>query len=272
MSDDGRFVAFNTTRNNLDSAVTGAAGGVYLRDLITGVTTMISRNLTSGNPANVFNGLSAVVVSPDGRFVVFGSAADNLIDGVTIPAGQENLFLFDRQSRALRLLTLNIAGVRSGNSATRGNEFQPAFSADSRRLVFVSRSSDLVAGVTDTNNALDVFVTDLTGRAALATRLVSQSTTPGAAGNAESGTGGVTGFGPSISQEGRFVVFGSRASNLVPESNARQAQVYIRDLETGTTRLVSLNRTGTSGAMALHSTHLLAPMASASCSKAAPPT
>lgn len=243
-SADGRFIAFISTLNDLDANVTGTKGGVYVRDLTTGVTTMISRNPITGAPANELHGGSVVVFSPDGRYVAFTSGANNLVNGVTIPPSQPNLYLYDRQTGTLRLVTVNGAGTASGNISTPHEEYQPVFNAGSTRLIFGSRSSDLVPGVTDSNNNADVFVYDLTGPQAFRVRLVSESTTPNVAGN--NNTGGRP-TRPTISADGRFVVFGSRANDLVAENSKGTRQIYIRDLNTNTTRLVSLNQAGTAG-------------------------
>ncbi|MEU4605586.1 hypothetical protein AB0F43_21605 [Kribbella sp. NPDC023972] len=104
-------------------------------------------------------------------------------------------------------------------------------SADGRYVVFSSYATDLVAN--DTNGRRDVFVRDTTtGR----TTLVSVGT-GGAQGNQESRQG-------SISADGRFVVFTSDASNLLPGDTNNSPDVFLRDLLTGRTTLVSGGRQG----------------------------
>jgi Tol biopolymer transport system component len=158
ISDDGRFVVFQSQGNGLDAGVTGTHGGVYLRDLATGQTTMISRNTTTGEPADDFatiTGSYGFAISSDDRYVAFVSVGTNLAIGVTVTAYQKNLYLYDRQTETLRLLTVNASGTASGNGSMYGENFAPSFSADSRRLVFLSLASDLISGVTDTNGTMD---------------------------------------------------------------------------------------------------------------------
>jgi Tol biopolymer transport system component len=107
----------------------------------------------------------------------------------------------------------------------------PSVSADGRFVAFDSEASNLVAG--DTNDTWDVFVRD---RRTKTTTLVSVSSS-GAQADAASSH-------PSISANGRFVVFTSEATNLVPGETSGSMAVYVRDLEAGTTQLVNVDRKG----------------------------
>ncbi len=244
-SNDGRYLAFNTTKVGLD-ATSSAFGGVYLRDLHTGTSKLISRNTTTGTTANAFSGNNDVVVSPDGRWVAFVNTSTNLVSGVTVSGGQPNLYVYDRVNEELRLVTIATSGTASGDGSSLQSEYRPVFSEDSSRLVYVSKSSDLVAGVTDDNGWADVFAYDLTGANAFQNRLVSQSTTANVPGNFISG-GSEGQWAPSVSADGRFVAFASNSTNMAPESTTFGVQVYVRDLVNNTTRLVSLNQSNTSG-------------------------
>ena len=100
----------------------------------------------------------------------------------------------------------------------------PWISADGRYVVFYSDSSNLVSG--DTNGANDVFLHDMqTGT----TSRISVSSS-GTAGNSES-------FFPSISADGRYVVFTSAATNLVSGDTNGIEDVFVRDLQAGTTTI-----------------------------------
>ena len=80
----------------------------------------------------------------------------------------------------------------------------PAISADGRYVAFESQGQSLVA---DDGDEVDVFVRDLVSET---TTLVSRASgVDGPPGNRGS-------FEPSISGDGRFVAFASRASNLAP--------------------------------------------------------
>ena len=111
-------------------------------------------------------------------------------------------------------------------------------SADGRYEVFTSSASDLVAGMSDTNGTSDVFVRDLqTG----VTTLVSVNTAGTAAGNGASDSG-------VISADGRYVAFRSYATDLATPATDGNWNIFVRDLQTGVTTLVSVNTAGTGGA------------------------
>jgi len=103
-----------------------------------------------------------------------------------------------------------------------------SISKDGRYVVFGSDSTNLIAN--DTNNARDVFLRDTISNS---TVLVSASTT-GAPGNDGSDN-------PSLSSDGRYVAFESKATNLVtsPAVSAGVKQVYRWDRETGAMILIS---------------------------------
>ena len=100
-------------------------------------------------------------------------------------------------------------------------------------MAFESFASDLVAS--DTNGDKDVFVRDLkTGT----TALVSVN-------SAGAGSGNSSSLLPVISAHGRFVAFESLASDLVANDTNSTVDIFVRDLKTGTTSLVSVNSAGT---------------------------
>ncbi|MFJ4597893.1 MULTISPECIES: hypothetical protein [unclassified Kitasatospora] len=100
-------------------------------------------------------------------------------------------------------------------------------SADGRYALFSSDATNLVPG--DTNGATDVFVRDLhTGR----TQRVSV------------GADGAQLDAPttqaSISGDGRFVAFNTKATNVLPGHRANSGgEVYLRDLRDGVTELIT---------------------------------
>lgn len=179
----------------------------------------------------------APIISPDGRFVLFASAANNLIkasNNAAIPAifpAVLNVYLRDRQNNTTELVSVNLTGVAGGN----GDSIPADLSTNGRYAVFASSASDLVLG--DTNNATDVFVRDLVNGT---TTLVS------------AGTNGIAGNGPSrspaMTPDGRYVAFVSEANDLVPGDSNQIADVFVRDLQAGTTVLASVGAASTNTA------------------------
>ena len=166
------------------------------------------------------------VVTPDGRFVLFTSAANNLTPGDNSFL-RSDVFLRDRLSNTTTLVSVNYSGTGGGN----GNSSSGLVSTNGRYVVFESDATDLVVG--DTNNATDVFLRDLQ---AGTTSLVSVSTA--------ATQGNVTSAYPVMTPDGRFVAFLSFASNLVPNDTNGLQDVFVRDTVAGTTTQVSVGATG----------------------------
>ena len=87
----------------------------------------------------------------------------------------------------------------------------------------------------DTNNAADVFVRDVVN----GTTLLVSASTNGSVGNGSSKSA-------VLSPDGRYVAFASIASNLVPGDTNRLQDVFVRDLQTGTTTLASFGSVSSS--------------------------
>ncbi|HUR44700.1 MAG TPA: hypothetical protein VMZ27_02405, partial [Candidatus Saccharimonadales bacterium] len=129
-----------------------------------------------------------------------------------------------------------VTGARSRSATAAGGSFAPMMSADGHSIVFVSQSKTLVPKP-NPSPYLDVFVRNLlTGQ----TTLVSANTNGGAGGNANSAY-------PTISSNGQFVAFESSASNLAPGNTNQITQIFLRNLGSQTTTLVSRNPGGTDG-------------------------
>jgi hypothetical protein len=108
----------------------------------------------------------------------------------------------------------------------------PAVSSDGRFVAFQSDAANLVLG--DTNGNYDVFVHD---RRTRATQRVSVSSTGAEATGSESNA-------PAISADGRFVAFGSAASNLVADDTNKAADIFVRDRQSGETVRASVSSSG----------------------------
>jgi hypothetical protein len=168
------------------------------------------------------------VMSPDGRYVLFASSANNLTlsDSVnptppTFPPVM-NIYLRDRLQQATTLVSVNLDGTGAGN----GDSIPAGISSNGRFALFESAANNLVPG--DTNGANDVFVRDLTANK---TTLVSVSTNGGTANRASRSA--------VLTPDGRYVAFVSEASNLVADDTNGIPDVFARDLQSGTTSLAS---------------------------------
>ena len=224
ISADGRYVAFESTGTDLGPNDTNGYTDIYIRDLQTGTTRLVSVNATGNDGGNNYSGPTAV--SGDGRYVTFASMADDLVPNDT--NGRWDVYVRDLQNGTTTLVSVNSDGTNSGNR----DSYSSSISADGRYVAFESDAFDL--GPTDTNNTSDVYVRDLqTGT----TTLVSV--------NADgTDSGNLVSYLPVISADGRFVAFQGNANDLGPDDTNGASDVYVRDLQTGTTSLVSVNSTG----------------------------
>jgi uncharacterized repeat protein (TIGR01451 family) len=129
-----------------------------------------------------------------------------------------------------------LAIVSRASDGTPGNgesrlEGGRSLSGDGRFVTFFSRASNLAPG--DTNWSDDVFLHD---RRTGTTMLVSA--------DPQGSVGDWSSQWPSLSYDGRYVAFDSRATDLVPDDANGYYDVFVRDLAAGVTTLVSVSSTG----------------------------
>ena len=172
-------------------------------------------------------------VSAQGRYVAFESGVSDLVEGDS--NGVVDVFVYDLKTDRVRRVSISSNG-RQANDAS----MAASLSADGRYVAFDSKASDLVEG--DSNGRWDVFVHDLVGRE---TRRVSVSS-KGSQGDGDR-------YLPSFSADGRFVAFRSDAAGLVDADTNGFWDIYVHELETGRTHLVSVSN---GGHEANHNSHM----------------
>ncbi len=211
ISADGRFVAFTSRAANLDADASAGIRYVFVRDVLEGVTTLVSR---ASGPAGAVAAFASDEpdISGDGRFVAFASGARNIVDDPA-PAG---VVVRDLQTHQ------NVIASRAdgpGGASLRGR--QPSISADGRFVAFAA--GDALTG--------GVLLRDLR---AGTTELVS---VPPAAGV----TTDLASYNPSVSDDGRRVAFESLANTLsdADADGTFAPDVFLRDLDARTTTLLS---------------------------------
>src|SRR5205809_84055 len=220
ISSDGRFVLFLSEANNLVTNDTNGVSDVFMRDLQTGTTTLVSVNSagTGGNGAS-----TSPLISPDGRYVAFVSAAGNLVANDTNNAN--DIFVRDLQNNTTTLVSVSMDGATSGN----GGSDWPTMTPDGRWVAFVSKATNLVAGAS--NNLGDIYARDLvsgttiwvgTNVAAIMSGVNSQSHP-------------INSYNPVVSDNGNYVAFKSVGAALL---------VLRHNLQTDATDLVSTNTVG----------------------------
>jgi Ca2+-binding RTX toxin-like protein len=227
ISNDGRYAVFESCASNLVDGDTNGFQDVFFKDLQTGAVQRISTG-TAGQEGD--DNSYRANISQDGRYVLFQSAASNLVTGDT--NGEVDVFIKDLQTGTLQRIS-----TATDNAQSNGGVGDFSISADSKFVVFSSWASNLVAD--DTNVLTDVFIKDLqTG----AIQRVSTSST-GGQGDGDSGWDNP----PILSQDGRYVIFSSDATNLVAGDTNGMTDVFRKDLQAGTLEIVSASSTGVVG-------------------------
>ncbi len=196
LSEDGRYVVFESTATNFAQGLDGTRQ-VWRKDLATGALALVSAaaapaNGPSGNPA----------VSWDGRFVAFDSTATNLTAN---PGNATQVYLKDMTSGAIRLISAS-AGTPANAAAT-----TPVIAARADRIAFVSAATNL--GIPNQAGRNQVVIADsASGRLDLVAADADQ---------------------PAISADGRFVAFRA-AANGVPQIWVRDTARAVTALVTQT--------------------------------------
>ena len=201
---------------------------LYIRDVQTGATSLVDAD-TNGVGSSV-GPSTAPRLSDDGRLVAFESLDANLV-------GYDrnhdfDVFLRDAAAGTNELISARHPALPSASPNGPSVMSPFAVSSNGRYVVFSSDADNLTAN--DTNGFRDIFVRDFLLRTNI---LVSVSTNGFSADGLSSE--------PAISSDGRYVVFTSSADNLVAGDSNKKEDVFIRDLQSSTTALVSWNVSGT---------------------------
>ncbi len=239
ISDDGRYVVFASLATNLVALPdTNNGFDVFVRDLQTQKTTLITVNSAGTDTSRYIQGERLdtfdAAISGDGRLVAFTSRASDLVEGT--PQGSYELFVRDLQAG-----TIEVASVRMASSTPKSSySFNPSFSSDGRYLAFQSSANDLVPNDNSREGGADsdIFVRDLQ----------TDTTTLVSINSASTNSGERSSENPQISANGRFVAFISNATNLDAGATSAGGDVFVRDLQAGVTRLLSVDSSGTAGA------------------------
>ncbi len=179
---------------------------------------------SDGIQGNDQSGLDSM--TPDGRFVVFESAATNFASNDT--NDMVDVYIRDRLTGSTELVSIDFHGVEAAGDAESG-----IVSDDGRFVSFTSFARSLVPG--DRNATFDAFVRD---RVLRSTERISVSSS-GVEGNDGS-------FAGRITPDGRYALLYSFATNLVQGTSYAGVQIYVRDRQNGTTEHATL---GFGGAM-----------------------
>ena len=224
ITNDGRYIVYTSYAWNLvpndNNRTPWVRDGldVFLYDTVTAKTERVS--VTYSGIEN--NGNSFGTISPDGNIIYFVSNGSGIVPNSST-GGSINIYRRLRNSfNSVELIT---------PSNPNGGIIGLSTSYDGRFIVFNSEATNLTPD--DTNGKQDVFLYDYQTKQFT---LISRPVTGG-------GSNGLSGQG-LISQDGRFVIFRSHASNLVPGDTNNLPDIFVYDRLNGELERVSVNSAG----------------------------
>lgn len=256
VSANGRFVAFSTDAPLVDGDINQEVD-IYVRARRRGTTELVSVGLGGASAVGKLGGkegckkggyelTSDPSITPDGRYVAFASDAINLVPGDTNAV--KDVFVYDRAEGRMERVSVGSKGEQAGPPYI-GLSERPSISANGRYVSFTSGADNLIAN--DTNTFQDVFVHDRrTGK----TRRVSVDSGGRQSEPCPPGphdlpnlacylTAGA--LASSISLNGRYIAFDSRAPDLVSDDTNGIYDVFVHDLKSRRTERVSVASDGT---------------------------
>ena len=281
MTPDGRYVAFASVADNLAPDDTNGVPDVFVRDMMSNVTTIASAGAQPGASYLVSQGSDTPVISPDGRYIAFYSTATNFAPGVGTLA---NVYLRDQLMATTTWVSAGaLAALQSLAAVTNALSFNHALSDDGRFVAFEAVASPTLSygvilrydsktaqtDLIETNAAVpkttvyesvqDLALTpdgrfvayvanaiDTSGNTT-AIRLWDAQTGLSAlvSGSTNSAVAfGTTSDSPLLDDSGRFVVFNSSAPDLVTNEIPGDFHIYLRDMQTARTMLVDADTNG----------------------------
>jgi Tol biopolymer transport system component len=221
LSTNGQYALFESDSTNLVANDTLYIGKVFLRDVVNGVTWLVSVTPGGTNGNGVSRGST---MTPDGRYVAFVSAATNLVAGDT--NGIPDVFVRDVQLGTTFLASVGAMNMETVPGASTNSSEAPEITPDGRYVAFYSTATNLVPGIT---NSGEIYVRDLVA-----------GTTTWASTNAQilsklNGSGVC--YNQAISDDGQYVAFEISSNNSYTSSGF----ILRNNLQTGFTDLVSTN-------------------------------
>ena len=218
ISTSGDVVAFSSGAPDLVAGDSNVTSDIFVYDRI---VQQIKRVSIASDGSQGSGDTYHPAISGNGRFVGFVSSSEDLIASDT--NNFSDTFVHDRVTG----LTERVSVATDGSQGI-GTSFEGiSLSSDGRYVAFRSWAGNLVES--DTNGATDIFLRDR--QSGETTRISVSSDGTQADGFS---------YDPSLSGDGRYVVFTSSADNLVPGDSNNQRDVFLRDLVTGETRRINV--------------------------------
>jgi Tol biopolymer transport system component len=223
ISSNGQYVAYISTATNLYPGADSGWAEIFFFDRYHHAVWWASMPYSGANN----NDSRDVAISADGNWVAFSSRSSVLVPGDN--NGRSDVLLWSRGDASLTLIS-----TPGGTVGSDGSSYNPSLSANGRYIAFQSLAKNLAPPLAEMDNYLqDIILLD---RSTNSFAYVSVSTTGGYA------EGGLS-EDPVVSADGRFIAFRSYATNLVYGDSNDKMDIFLRDMQGGTT-LVSIDSNG----------------------------
>lgn len=223
ISANGRFVSFNSDAENLVDEPTMNDIDVYLRDRKLGTTEVVSKGFGGALPDT---GSGPSEISGNGRYILYNSAATNLVEGGDGDALMD-AYRYDRVTGETILVSEGQDGAVTDDAPVSGDDI----SFDGRYVSLTTYSDKMIEGL-DTPEA-NVYWRDLeTGEV----KIVSVSS--------EGDVGDSFAFYSSISDDGEVVTFDSQSNGLVPGDDNFMVDIYAHYVDSGVTTRATVSTAG----------------------------
>jgi hypothetical protein len=220
ISDDGRYVVFESSATNLGPTDSNSRTDVYIYDRQTSTMELVSVATNGDQGADMSRNPT---VSADGNLIAFTSESDFVNGGDT---STDQVWLRNRSAGTTSL----VSKASNGDPGNLDSAHQPLITGNGQFIVYPSAASNIVTP--DTNGRDSVMVYDVAGDSTII-----------ASRNANGDQADFGGRQSAISEDGRYVSFTSAATNLVT-GGVNQTNVYLKDLQTGAVTWISQSNGG----------------------------
>jgi Tol biopolymer transport system component len=212
ISADGRYVAFQSSAENLVACDDNHRTDIFVRDMVAGTTFRAS----VGAYGCQSNGHSERAgITGDGRYVIFDTLASNLLDWTDQEDTNSQRDVYVRDTQALSTYRVSISNTGAEGDGDSGG-YGAGLSSDGQYAVFESSAENLVNE--DGNEFSDIFVRDRILASITKENLGHYWQHPDQQSEH-----------PAISGDGRWVAFESEATTLVPGDDNHYRDIFLRD-------------------------------------------
>lgn len=230
ISGDGKTVAFESHATNLVADDKNGVKDIFLWQSASNKIERVSMG-HDGKEANAESYEPSV--SGDGNLIAFTSTASN-ISATEKGTSNNNVFLRNMQLGTTVMISIDPTTKKGGGGSN------ASIAYDGKRIAFYSHTSSLVSN--DKNGLWDIFLWDQNNPQLKRISLTADGKERNQ--GIESANRVVV---PSISGNGRYIVFSTTASNMVPGDNNNLQDVFIYDSNTNSITIASTTADGKMG-------------------------